>query len=254
MQPDRHALVDVRYASVRLIAPREEQADPDEDEREARRRDVEHRQEDAEVEEARAEVVRRDEHEHAGAPDHEQRPNVLQPRLCERLPLLAQVRGEEDDQEDLRELAGLKPERAEVHPQAGAVHGRPDAGYPRQEEEHDRSDPEQVLVLLEHAEVASQADEGKGEQPDADHDPEALLEGVVRAEAVDLGHADRGEQAGHRQEIRVGVRDGRARDEMRSEVEAEEEEGVAQRAPADERLARDVHRREADAGQDADDA
>ena len=79
-------------------------------------------------------------------------------------------------------------------------------GTPRQEEQHDRSDPEEVLVLLEHAEVAAQAEEREREQPDADHDPEALLERVARAEAVDLGHADRGQQAGHRQQVRVGVR------------------------------------------------
>ena len=101
---------------------------PTDHEREPRGRDVEHREEDPEVEEPRAEVVRRDEHEHAGAPDHEQRAEVLQPRLREHLALLAQVGGEEDDQEDLRELAGLEPERADVHPEARAVDRRAEAG------------------------------------------------------------------------------------------------------------------------------
>ena len=38
--------------------------------------------------------------------------------------------------------------------------------------------------------------ERRAEEGDADHDPEALLERVARAEPVDLGEADRGEEAG----------------------------------------------------------
>src|SRR4051794_5214006 len=41
---------------------------------------------------------------------------------------------------------------------------------------------------------------------------------------------------------------------MRREVQREEEEGVAERAPADRCLARDVHGGEAEAREDADDA
>ena len=62
------------------------------------------------------EVVRLDEDEHRAAPDQQQRPEVLQPSLCEHLALLAQVAGEEDDQENLRELARLELERADVDP------------------------------------------------------------------------------------------------------------------------------------------
>ena len=58
----------------------------------------------------------------------EQRPEVLQPALREHLALLAQVAGEEDDQRDLRELARLELERAELHPQAGAVDRSPIPG------------------------------------------------------------------------------------------------------------------------------
>ena len=187
MQPDHDALVDVADLLVGDVAAGDEEPEPDEHERQARRRDVEHREEDPEVEEARAEVVRHDEHEHARAPDHEQRADVLQPSLREHLALLAQVRGEEDDQEDLRELAGLELERADAHPEPRAVDGRPEPGQPRQEEQHDRADPEEVLVRLEHAVVAAQAEERQREERDADHDPEALLERVARAEAVDLG-------------------------------------------------------------------
>ena len=69
-----------------------------------------------------------------------------------------------------------------------------DPGQPRQEEQHDRADAEEVLVLLEHAVVAAQPDQRGGEERDADHDPEPLPERVGRVEAVDLGQPDRGQQ------------------------------------------------------------
>ena len=230
----------------------DEQHDSDHDEREPRGRDVQHREEDPVVEEPRAEVVRRDEHEHAAAPDDKQRADVLQPRLGERFTLLAQVGGEKDDQEDLRELARLELDRADAHPQPGAVDRRSEAGDARQEQERDRRDPEQVLVVLERAVVAAEAEQREREEADADHDPETLLERVVGAEPVDLGDADRGQHARHRQEVRVGVGDRVPRDDVCSEVQREEEDRVAERAPADEGLPRDVHGREAEAGEGAD--
>src|SRR5581483_11451778 len=214
--------------------------------------DVQHREEDPVVEERGPQVVRRDEDEHAAAPDEEQRPDVLQPSLREHLALLAQVRGEEDDQEDLRELARLELRRADAHPQARAVHRLTEPGYAGQEEQRDRGHAEQVLVVLEDAVVAAESDQRECEQRDPDHDPEALLERVGRTGAIDLGHADGGQQSGQRQEVGVGVRDGEPRDHVRCQVEREEEEGVAERAPADERLACDVHRRESEPREDAD--
>src|SRR5918911_5642057 len=71
-------------------------------------------------------------------------------------------------------------------------------------------------------------------------------------DAVDLRHPGRGQQAGDRQQVRVGVRDGHPRDEVRRDVEAEEEDGVRERAGRDDVLARDVDAREAEARQDAD--
>ena len=179
LEPDRDPLVDVRDLAVGDAAAGDEEPEPDRDEREARGRDVEHREEDPEVEERRAEVVRGDEDEHRRAPDQEQRAEVLQPPLREHLALLAQVGGEEDDQQDLRELARLELERADVHPEPRAVDGRAEPGQARQEEQHDRADAEEVLVRLEHAVVAAQPDQRGGEERDADHDPEALLERVV---------------------------------------------------------------------------
>ena len=114
--------------------------------------------------------------------------------------------------------------------------------------------PKRYLYLLERPVVAAQAEQREGEERDADHDPEALLERVARSQPVDLGHADRGQEPRHRQQVRVGVRHRHARDDVRGEVEREEEQRVAERAPADDRLPRDVDGCEADARQDADDA
>ena len=140
-----------------------------------------------------------------------------------------------------------------MHPEPCTVDRGAQARDPRQEEQRDRPDAEEVLVLLEDAVVAAQAPECDGEQHDADDDPEALLERVAHPEPVDLGDADRGQEPGHRQQVRIGVRHRDARDDVRGDVEREEEDGIAERAPADERLAGDVDRREADPGQDADD-
>jgi hypothetical protein len=49
------------------------------------------------------------------------------------------------------------------------------------------------------------------------------------------------------------VRDGQARDDVRGEIEADEEAGVRERAGRDLRLPRDVDAGEAGAGEDADD-
>src|SRR4029079_11416656 len=121
-----------------------------------------------------------------------------------------------------------------------------------QEGEEDRGDPEDVLVPLEHAVVAVQPEERRAERGDADHDPKPLPEGVVGAEPVDLRHADRGQERRHRQQVRVGERHRQARDDVGDEVEAEEEDGVPERAARDLRLERDVDGGEADRRQRAD--
>ena len=133
-----------------------------------------------------------------------------------------------------------------MDPEAGAVDRLAEDGQRGQEEERDRAEPEQVLVALERAVVVAQQQERRREGRDADHDPEALAERVGRVEPVDLRHADRGQQGGDREQVRVGVRDGVARDEVRGEVEREEEQRVGERRRRDLRLPRDVDAREAD--------
>jgi hypothetical protein len=56
-------------------------------------------------------------------------------RHGQQLPLLHEVRGEEDGEHDLGELAGLEADRAEAHPDAGAVDRAADAGDERQQQQ-----------------------------------------------------------------------------------------------------------------------
>src|SRR5207253_719626 len=140
------------------------------DEREARRRCVEHAEEDPVEEQPAAEVVGDEEDEHRRAPDHEQRAPVLQAALREHLALLAEIGGEEDDQRDLSQLAGLEAERAEVHPESRAIHAQADSRQERHEEEPDRAETEEVLVVLQEPVIAAQSEQGEREHDDADHD------------------------------------------------------------------------------------
>ena len=103
-------------------APTHEQGHADDDEREAAGRHVEQGEEGGEEHQRAAQVADEDEHEHRGAPDDQQRPEVLERRQGhaedptgaddQDLAVLAQVAGEEDDDADLRELGRLEGERA----------------------------------------------------------------------------------------------------------------------------------------------
>ena len=206
VQPDRDPLLHVVDVAVDERRSAEEERQAGGRERRAPGGDVEHGEEDPEQEQRAAEVVRLDEHEHRRAPDQEQRAEVLQPALGQHLALLAQVAGEEDDQEDLRQLAGLELEGADPHPEPRAVDRLADHRQCGQHHQRDRGDSEEVLVGLEHAVVAPERDQRQREEADAADDPEALAEGVVRVEPVDHGDADRREQRGERQQHRVGPR------------------------------------------------
>ena len=131
--------------------------------------------------------------------------------------------GEEDDEEDLRELARLEPERADVDPELDAVDPLPEPGDGRQHQQHDRRDAEDVLVALEDAVVEAQPDEHERERGDADRDPDELPAPVLGVEAVDEREPDRAEERGEREQRRIGVGDGHARDEVRDEKIAAEE-------------------------------
>ncbi len=119
VEPGVDALPHAPDRRVRERGAAREQREADGDEQRAARGRVEHGQEDPEVEERAAEVVRLDEHQHRRPEEQEQRPEILEACLREHLALLAEVRGEEDDQEHLRELAGLEAEAARCRPTAG---------------------------------------------------------------------------------------------------------------------------------------
>src|SRR4030095_4484648 len=108
IEPDLDALLDAWDRRVDPGGTAYEERGPGDHEPDLRSRHVQHREEDPEVEEAAAEVVRHDEDEHRRAPDQEERPEVLEPELRQHLALLAQVAGEEDDEQDLRQLAGVE--------------------------------------------------------------------------------------------------------------------------------------------------
>ena len=113
---------------------REEEDQPGRRVRDAAGGHVEHPQEDAEVQQGSSEVARLHQDEHRGAPDQEQWAEILEAALGQHLALLAQVAGQEHDQEDLGQLAGLELQRTDVHPQPGAVHPLPEDGEARQRE------------------------------------------------------------------------------------------------------------------------
>src|SRR5918999_706830 len=230
VEPHAHPLRDAPDLRVHERRAAHEHRHPGGDEPHLRGRHIEHREEDPEVEEPTAEVVREDENGHRSTPDEEERAEILEPCLSQHLTLLAQVAGEEDDQEDLRELARLEPHRTHLDPQAGPVHSPTDHGHRRQREEHERADAEEVLVGLEAAVVAAQR----------------------KQRAREGGEPDAGQEAGHGQQVRVGVRHRDPRDEMRHDIEAEEEERVRKRLGAHNLLARDVHARERGADDRAD--
>ena len=139
-----------------------------------------------------------------------------------------------------------------MDPEPRSVHRRPERRERGQDEKADRRQPEEVLVALEPAVVAAEDEQHGCEEHDRDHDPEALAEGVVGVQAVDLGQAERSQEPRDREQVRVGVRHGQARDEVRGAVEDEEEPGVGERCRRDDVLPGDVDAGEADAGEDAD--
>ena len=253
VQPDRHPVLHVRRDLPDADRADQEEAEAGGHIRHPRRRDVEHRQEDPEVEEAAAEVSRLEQDEHRQRPDHEQRAPVLQPPLREDFALLAHVAREEDDQRDLRELARLEPQRPEVHPEPRAVHGQPQHGQDRQEQQSDRGQPEDVLVRLELAVVVAEQEERQREKGDRDDDPGALLECVARMEAVDLRQPDRRQEAGDRQQVRIRERHRVTGHEMSRQVEQQEEACIRERRRRDDVLPCDVDTGEPDRRQHADD-
>jgi hypothetical protein len=99
----------------------------------------------------------------------------------------------------------------------------------------------------------TQEEERCSEQSNRDDDPAALPERVVGVEPVDLRQAERGEQADDREQVRIGERNGVAGNEVRSDVDREEDPGIGERGRRDDVLPGDVDAGESNSRQDPDD-
>ncbi len=242
IEPDLDPVVDVRDGRGEEPGADQEEPHPDHDEGEAAGRDVEQGQEGGEEHQRAAEVTDEDEHEHRGAPDDQQRAEVLErrqgdpehpPRADDQhLSVLAQVAGEEDDDADLRELGGLECEWADLHPEVGAVHLLPDPRQPRRQQQQQPDRGDRVAVALEHVVVAQELDR-EGEEDESEHEPVRLVAGQVGVDPVDHHQAEGRQQSDQREEVRVGVGEAKAkvdvgRDADREEVGAVDEAGIAE--------------------------
>ena len=243
--PDGHAVAHVpdRPGEERRAAHEHER--PDDHEGEPRRGHVEEREEAAEEHERRAQVADEDEHEHRRAPDHEQRPDVLERELPAQaarheLPRVVEVAREEDDDGELGELRGLEGDRPDAHGEVGAVHRLAEHRQPRHEQQGDAGRGDGVAVALEHAQVA-QEQHGRAEQAEADGEPLRLLAREVGVDAVDHHEPHGPQERGQREQVRVGVGQPRAYEEVREQAPGEEEGAVDDRHVAHLLLPREQH-------------
>ena len=203
----------------------------DDDEREAAGGDVEQGEEGGEEHQRAAEVADEDEHEHRGAPDDQQRPEVLERRQGDaehppgaddqHLAVLAQVAGEEDDDADLRELGRLEGERADLHPEVGAVDLLADPRQARRQQQQQADGGDRVAVALEHVVVAQELDR-QGEEDEAEDEPVGLVAGEALVDPVDHHQAEGGQQGDQREEVGVGVGQAHAQEDVGGEADREE--------------------------------
>ena len=126
---------------------------------------------------------------------------------------------------------GWKLERPDVHAQVGAVHLRADAGQARQHQQADADRGDHVAVALEHPHVAQQQHRGD-EQRDAGHEPAGLLARERLVDPVDDHQAEGGQQRDEREQIRIGVRQRRADEQVHREAQAQEDRAVGEASPS----------------------
>ena len=239
----------------------EEQHHPDHDEREPPGRDVEQGEERGEEHQRAAEVADEDEHEHRGAPDDEQRAEVLERRQGDpeepagaddhHLAVLAQVAGEEDDDADLRELGRLEGERPDVDAEIGTVDLGADPRQSRCEQQQQTDDGDRVPVALEHVVVAQELDRQR-EQDQAEDEPVGLVAGEVFVDPVDHHQAERGQQRDEREQVGVGVGQAQPQVDVGRQADGEEVGAVDQAEVAEFRVLLGEDRGEAGGEQEGD--
>jgi hypothetical protein len=83
----------------------------------------------------------------------------------EHLSIVPEVARDEDDQENLGELAGLERDRADRDPEVRAVDRLAEPGKGRQDQEPDGDDPERVLVVVEPPVPVAEDEDREREEP-----------------------------------------------------------------------------------------
>ncbi len=238
VQPILHTQVDVLDMGAQVPGATGEQQEPDDHERDAVGGDVEDRQQTAVEHQRRTDVVQHDQREHRCPPEHKQRTQMLErgDRVAEdlrsrrqRLSVVTQVGGQEDHQPELSELGGLEGDPRKVNAQVGAVHLLAEVGHPRQQQQHQRGDHDEISVVLELA-VVPQPEHGGGEQRQAQHEPLRLLSrqgGAV--DAVDHHDAEAGQHGDQREDEGIGVRQRDADEDVPGQAQPEEQSAIDER-------------------------
>ena len=152
---------------------------------------------------------------------------------------------------DLRELGRLKGERADVDPEVGAVDLGPDSRQARGEKQQQPDDGDRVPIALEHVVVAQEVDRQR-EQHQTEDEPVRLVAGEVFVDPVDHHQAERGQQGGEREQVRVGVGQPQAQVDVGREADGEEVGAVDQAEVAEFRVLLGEDRGEAGGEQEGD--
>ena len=253
-QPVLHPALDARHDGVDRRRPHQEQREPEDRVRRPPAGEVDHRQEDAEEQQRRAEVVehhdepetRGEEEEHRAERGHGRRGHAPDAagRHRQQLALVAQVRRQEDHDQDLRHLAELDRLAApDLDPEPGAVDaGGEDHG---DQQQADAGQADQVAVALEHP-VVGQGEQHADERGAPHRHPDRLVGGQLRADAVELDQADRREHPHGRQQVGVGQGGAQAQGDVHRQEDGEHAEGAGDRARVEAVGAGAGHRRHPD--------
>ncbi len=140
---------------------------------------VQHGQEDTKEEERAAQVAQEHDHEHRDSPHCQHRREVWKRRQLERadpvlggeqVAALVEIRGEEEDQYHLEDLAGLEGGDTEVVPQPGPLYGRL-----RDEPEHEQHPERRECVPVPAGRLESpEQSHGCGQHRHPDEHPDSL--------------------------------------------------------------------------------
>ena len=197
---------------------------------------IEHHQEDGVEQQRRAQVAFENNDQKADAPHQEERGEQAQARNLEahdrvagnreQLAVLGEVASQEQDDEDLGELAGLDGKRANANPQLGAVDfGADEHG---QDEQQDADSAEGVFITLYEIEILDQGKRCDHERDGHEQDDQ-LVHGEARRQACDEGDADARKEKDDRQDCRIGAGGEDARGDVRRGEGGEQADGYGKR-------------------------